>query len=122
MDETILSRIDSLTFDAIAKKATPGAQVLVAKIGVVVYEKSFGHHTYEEKRPVESDDVYDLASITKIAASLSSFMKLVDEGLVSVDDKVSHHLTELKNTNKKDITFRDMLAHYARLKAWIPFY
>ncbi len=122
LDEQMLLNIDSLTLDAIKEKATPGAQVLVAKNGVVVYEKNFGHHTYEEKRPVRSDDVYDLASITKIAASLASFMRLVDEGKVSVDDKVSKHLTELKNTNKKDITFRDMLAHYARLKAWIPFY
>lgn len=122
LDESVLIKIDSLTLDAIEKKATPGAQVLVAKDGVVVYNKNFGHHTYEEKRAVRSDDVYDLASITKISASLSSFMKLVDEGKVSVDDKVSKHLAELKTTNKKDITFRDMLAHYARLKAWIPFY
>ena len=122
LDESILTKIDSLTLDAIEKKATPGAQVLVAKNGIVVYDKNFGHHTYEEKRPVRSDDAYDLASITKISASLVSFMKLVDEGLVSVDDKVSKHLPELKITNKKDITFRDMLAHYAQLKAWIPFY
>ena len=122
LDESILMRIDSLTIDAIEKKATPGAQVLVAKGGVVVYNKNFGHHTYEGKRAVKSNDVYDLASITKIGASLASFMQLVDEGKVSVDDKVSKHLPELKTTNKKDITFRDMLAHYARLKAWIPFY
>lgn len=122
MDENILKRIDEITLDAIEKKATPGAQLLVAKNGVVVYEKNFGHHTYEAKRPVRSEDVYDLASITKVAASIISFMKLVDQGKVKVDDKVSDHLPELKSTNKKDITFRDMLAHYARLKAWIPFY
>lgn len=122
LDEKILSRIDSLTLDAIEAKATPGAQVLVAKDGVVVYEKNFGHHTYEAKKPVKSSDVYDLASITKVAASLSAFMQLVDEGKLSVDDKVSEHLPELKSTNKKNIIFRDMLAHYAQLKAWIPFY
>lgn len=122
LDEKVLERIDSLTLDAIKAKATPGAQVLVVKDGVVVYEKNFGHHTYEEKKPVKSSDVYDLASITKVAASLSAFMQLVDEGKVSVDDKVSQHLPELKSTNKKNITFRDMLAHYAQLKAWIPFY
>jgi beta-glucosidase-like glycosyl hydrolase/CubicO group peptidase (beta-lactamase class C family) len=122
LNEDLLSKIDSLTLDAIAKKATPGAQVLVAKDGIVVYNKNFGYHTYEGKREVRSDDVYDLASITKIAASLASFMKLVDEGKVSVDDKVSQHLPELKSTNKKDITFRDMLAHFARLTPWIPFY
>ena len=122
MDENILANIDSITLDAIAKKATPGAQVLVAKDGVVVYEKSFGHHTYESEQEVRWDDVYDLASITKIGASLASFMQLVDKGDLDVDDKVSDHLFELKKTNKKNITFRDMLAHYAQLPAWIPFY
>jgi len=122
IDENILANIDSITLDAIAKKATPGAQLLVAKDGVVVYEKSFGHHTYESEQEVRWDDVYDLASITKIGASLASFMQLVDKGEVAVDDKVSDHLFELKKTNKKNITFRDMLAHYAQLPAWIPFY
>ena len=122
MDETVLKGIDDITLEAIKAKATPGAQLLVARNGVVVYEKNFGTHTYEEKNPVTSTDVYDLASITKIAASLISFMKLVDQGEVSIDDKVSDHLPELKKTNKKDITFRDMLAHYAQLQAWIPFY
>ncbi|TNF32138.1 MAG: hypothetical protein EP314_00365, partial [Bacteroidetes bacterium] len=122
MDENILKRVDEITLDAIAQKATPGAQLLVAKDGVVVYQKNFGHHTYAAERTVQWNDAYDLASITKIAASLVSFMKLVDEGKVKVDDKVSDHLPELKGTNKKDITFRDMLAHYAQLQAWIPFY
>lgn len=122
LDESVLTKIDSITLEAITKRATPGAQLLVAKDGVVVYNKTFGHHTYAEERMVKEDDIYDLASITKVAASLVSFMKLVDEGKVKVDDKVSEHLLELKFTNKKNITFRDMLAHYARLKAWIPFY
>ncbi|MGB0917346.1 MAG: glycoside hydrolase family 3 N-terminal domain-containing protein, partial [Flavobacteriales bacterium] len=122
LDEAILAKIDSLTLNAIDEKATPGAQLLVAKDGVVVYNKTFGHHTYEEKKKVKLDDVYDLASITKIVASVSSFMKLIDSGEISVNDKVSKYLTELKTTNKKNITFRDMLAHYAQLKAWIPFY
>lgn len=122
LDEQILLRIDSLTLNAIDEKAAPGAQVLIVKDGKVIYEKNFGHHTYEEKQEVRSEDVYDLASITKIAASLVSFMKLIDEEKVSVDDKVSDHLLHLKFTNKKHITFRAMLAHYAQLKAWIPFY
>ena len=122
MDEDILKGIDAITMDAIAQKATPGAQLLVAKDGVVVYDKTFGHHTYATEQEVKWDDVYDLASITKVGASLISFMKLVDEGKVTVDDKVSAHLLELKYTNKKDMKFRDMLAHYAQLTAWIPFY
>jgi len=122
LDETVLAQIDAITMEAIEAKATPGAQLLVAKDGVVIYNKTFGHHTYAAEREVQLTDIYDLASITKVAASLVSFMKLVDEGKVSIDDKVSEHLLELKFTNKKDIKFRDMLAHYAQLQAWIPFY
>jgi beta-N-acetylhexosaminidase len=65
---------------AIAEKAIPGGQILVARNGMVVYEQMFGHHTYEAKRGVQWNDVYDIASITKIAASLASFMTLVDHG------------------------------------------
>ncbi|MCF8258110.1 MAG: serine hydrolase, partial [Flavobacteriales bacterium] len=117
-----LERIAPIVQRAMAEKAMPGAQVLVARNGMVVYEQTFGTHTYEGKRAVEWNDLYDLASITKVAASLASFMTLVDDGKVKVDDKVSAHLTQLKFTNKKDINFRDMLAHSARLKAWVPFY
>jgi len=106
-----LTGIDSLVKKALDAKAAPGAQVLVAKDGMVVYEHTFGHHTYDPERAVEWNDVYDLASITKVTASLASFMTLVDSGQVAVDDKVSDHLLHLKLTNKKDITFRDMLAH-----------
>lgn len=122
LDDQRLKDIDDIVKEAIDSKAIPGAQVLVARNGMVVYERQFGHHTYETERAVESDDVYDLASITKVAASLPAFMKLVDDGEVSVDDKVSDHVSRLRNTNKKNITFRDMLAHYAQLKPWIPFY
>ncbi|MFC2176750.1 glycoside hydrolase family 3 N-terminal domain-containing protein, partial [Bacteroidota bacterium] len=92
MDEQVLAEIDSIAEEAIAAKATPGAQVLVIKDGVVVYEKSFGHHTYEGTQLVTNESVYDLASITKIGASLIAFMKLVDEGKINVDDLVSDHL------------------------------
>jgi len=117
-----LAKIAPIVKKAISEKAMPGAQVLVAKDGMVVYEQTFGTHTYEDKRAVEWNDIYDLASITKVAASLASFMTLVDKHGVDVDDKVSDHLKHLKFTNKKSITFRDMLAHYAQLKAWVPFY
>ncbi len=122
IDSKKLKDIEAIVNRAIAEKAMPGAQVLVARNGMVVYEKMFGNHTYEGKRAVEWNDVYDIASITKIASSLASFMTLVDKQKVDVDDKVSMHLKHLKFTNKKDIIFRDMLAHYARLQAWVPFY
>lgn len=122
MDSKILNYVDSITLDAISEKATPGAQVMVSKDGMIFYDKQFGHHTYDGKREVEKGDLYDLASITKIASSLLAFMRLVDEGKISIDDKLEDHLPGLKLTNKGKISFRDMLAHQAQLKAWIPFY
>ena len=94
----------------------------MAKDGMIVYEKNFGHQTYAGSKPITDKSIYDLASITKIASTLMAFMKLVDEGKVSVDDKLGKHLPRLKFTNKENISFRQLLAHQARLKAWIPFY
>lgn len=116
------SKIDSIVKHAITQKMTPGAQVLIAKDGQIVYDKNFGFHTYQEKKPVTSHDVYDLASLTKILVSLPLFMEMEEAGKVDINDTLSKHLPELLKTNKSDISFKRMLSHYARLKAWIPFY
>lgn len=117
-----LAGVDSIVKDAINMKAMPGCQILIAKDGVVIYDKNFGYHTYDEKRKVESDDLYDLASVTKISATLLGVMKLVDEKKLSIDDPLSKYLPELKITNKKSMIFREVLAHQAGFKSWIPFY
>ncbi len=79
-------------------------------------------HTYENSDFVENNDLYDLASITKIAATTLSVMKLSDDGKIDIDQTLSHYLPGLKGTNKEDIIIRELLAHQAQLKAWIPFY
>jgi beta-glucosidase-like glycosyl hydrolase/CubicO group peptidase (beta-lactamase class C family) len=117
-----LSKIDILVQEAIQKGATPGAQVLVARYGKVVYSKNFGYKTYQKKSPVEATDVYDLASITKIAATVPIFMKLVEEGKINLDKTVGDYLPQAKGTNKEDLVLRDILTHQARLQPWIPFY
>lgn len=122
MDAKVLADIEKIVQETIDTKSAPGGQILVARDGMVVYEKAFGTHMYDPKRPTKLTDIYDLASVTKVSATLLAFMKLVDEGKVKVDDRLSNHITRLKSTNKKDITFREMLAHYARLKPWVPFY
>jgi beta-N-acetylhexosaminidase len=117
-----LARIDSIAKRGILEKAYPGCQVLVAKSGNVIYHKSFGHHTYENKVKVKNTDIYDVASITKIASSLVGFMQLYDEGKVSLDGKLGNYLPGLDSSSKKDIIIREMLAHQAGLKDWIPFF
>jgi beta-N-acetylhexosaminidase len=114
--------IDSLAIKAIRNKATPGCQVLVAKNGKVVYQKSFGAFTYDSTRMVSNDDLYDIASITKIAATALATMKLVESKKIDITKKASYYLPELKKSNKKNLVISDILTHQAGLKAWIPFW
>lgn len=120
--EDTLRLIDQLVYKAIRERAIPGCQVLVAQGGDVIYNKAFGYHTYSKKNHVEKSDMYDIASITKIMASVPMVMKMVDEGKMNLHDSLSHFLPRLENTNKSGMRIEDMLIHQAGLEAWIPFY
>ncbi len=117
-----LHKIDSLANLGISQGMYPGAQILVARKGKIIYQKNFGYHEYDKNIAVSDTNVYDLASLTKILASLPLIMQLVDKEELSIDTKLSEMLPEYKNSNKANITLKQMLSHYARLKAWIPFY
>lgn len=116
------SVIDTMVNAAIADSVMPGCQVLVAHRGHVIYQKAFGSHTYDRQSPVSTDDVYDLASITKIAATSLAAMYLVDKHKLDLDAKASRYLHSLRKTNKQHITIRQLMTHEAGLKAWIPFW
>lgn len=122
MNPNNFKEIDQIMDRAIRIGATPGGQVLVAKEGKIVYNKSFGKQTYTNGVAVENDHLYDLASITKVAATTLSIMKLVEDGVIDLDDKMAKYLPELIGSNKSYITIRMVLQHKAGLKAWIPFY
>ena len=122
IDSRKLAKIDSIAMNGIKDKVFPGCQVLVAKNGNVIYQKSFGHHTYDTKIKVKNTDLYDIASITKIAASTASLMKLVDEGKVNLDNPLCYYMPELEGSNKQNINLREMMTHQAGLKDWIPFW
>ncbi len=117
-----LQKIDSLANLGIAEGMFPGAQILVARKGKVIYNKNFGYHEYNKNRAVADTTIYDLASMTKILATLPLVMQLVDKGELKLNTKLSEMLPEYKNSNKEDITLKQMLSHYARFQAWIPFY
>jgi len=122
MSSTKLQRIDSLVHAAVESEATPGGQVLVIKNGKVVYENNFGHHTYLAREPVNWDDIYDVASLTKIMATLPTIMNYTETGQVNLDSTLGNYLPYLDTTNKADLVLKDVLTHQARLKSWIPFY
>jgi CubicO group peptidase (beta-lactamase class C family) len=96
--------------------------VLFAKDGKVIYHQSFGHHTYNKNQPVKIDDIYDLASLTKIIASTPAAMFLSEKSLIDVDLPLSKYLPYLINTNKETLVIRDIFAHNAMLQPWIPFF
>jgi beta-glucosidase-like glycosyl hydrolase/CubicO group peptidase (beta-lactamase class C family) len=116
--------IDSIAINGIDEGAYPGCQVLVAKKGKVIYNKSFGYHTYDKKRAVINSDIYDLASITKISASLFSLMKLQDEGKFDLNSTLYHYLYDLipDTSEYANLVLREILAHQSGLQAWVPFY
>ncbi|AXT63611.1 beta-N-acetylglucosaminidase [Aquimarina sp. AD10] len=122
MNSYKLKRIDSIVDRTLKEKMAPGLQLIVARKGKVVFNKNYGYHTYNKLRKVKGTDIYDLASLTKILATLPLVIEMKDKGIVSLDTRVGEMLPSFKDSNKKDITIRSMLSHYAKLRAWIPFY
>ena len=89
MNASILSQIDSIAEEGIRLKAYPGCHVMILREGLPVYNKCFGSYTYEGKEPVKENSLYDLASLTKVTATLLAVMKLYDEGKFGLTDRVA---------------------------------
>ncbi len=117
-----LSVIDSLIENAIDSQAIPGCELLVAKNGVVFYERSYGFHTYEKQRSVSNTDIYDISTLTKIVATVPAIMRLSEVNRLNINNVISEYLPELVFTTKYDIKIQDILTHQAGLQFWIPFY
>jgi len=122
MNPAILSKIDAVAQKAIDGKMTPGMQVLVARKGSVIFQKSYGYQTYDNVRKVTNSDLYDVASISKMISTLPNVMQLYDKNKVTLDTKLKDMVPFFAKTNKENISFKDLLTHYAGLQAWIPFY
>lgn len=122
LNEQSLGIIDSLAQSGIRSGAYPGCQVLLAKNGKVFYNKAFGHPQSNDSIDVTIDDIYDIASITKIAATTLAVMKLYDQGKLNPDDSLGKFLPSLIGSNKSSLSIRDIMTHRAGLQSWIPFY
>ncbi|MBO6606384.1 glycoside hydrolase family 3 N-terminal domain-containing protein [Psychroserpens sp.] len=122
MSSEALIRVDSVAQYAVDNQMTPGIQLLIARKGKVIYNKNFGKHTYTGDDLVKFEDIYDVASLTKILATLPLLMELEEKNALTLDTKLKKLLPEYLESNKKNVTVKQMLSHYARLKPWIPFY
>ena len=117
-----LSLIDTVATNILREKMAPGFQVLVARKGKVVFKKSYGYHTEKKTRPVKNSDIYDLASLTKMLASLPLIMKAEEDQKIPLRATVQDILPSFAGTNKALVSVKEILSHSGRLKAWIPFY
>lgn len=115
-----LASIDSICEAAIRIKSTPGCQVLIAKDNYIIYNKAFGYNTYEKQKANHVSNIYDIASVTKIAATLPVIMKLCDQGKIAVDTPACRYYSSLQGSNKENITLKEILAHNAGLKSFFP--
>jgi CubicO group peptidase (beta-lactamase class C family) len=116
-------KVDSIAISGIKEKAYPGCQILAMKNGEIIYQKSFGNYTYDENsKKVDNETIYDLASITKIAASSLALMTLRSENKLDYKKTLGFYLPYLIGTNKEHLIIEEILSHQAGLKAWIPFH
>jgi CubicO group peptidase (beta-lactamase class C family) len=117
-----LTKIDSIVHAGLNAKAFPGCRVLVAVENKIIFDKAYGYHTYDTLQPVKLNDIYDLASVTKVAATTLAIMKLYEDKDLDLTKKIERYLPDYKKSNKKGIHLDEILAHQARLAPFIPFY
>lgn len=118
----IQTKVDSIMQLGITEQAFPGAQLLVAKQGKIIFHQAYGYHTYDSIQKVGLDDIYDLASVTKVTGPLPALMKLYEEGKLDLDKPFSEYWKPWRHKrDKKDITLRELLAHQSGLQPYIIF-
>ncbi len=113
--EELHRKIAGIMHQAIFDSTFPGGVVGVVKDGKLVYKEGFGYHTYEKTEPVNDNDVYDLASITKVVATTTAIMDLIDKGKISLNDSVSKYFEEFSEGKKQEVTIRHLLLHTSGL-------
>ncbi len=112
--------IDAIVRSAIDEKSFPGCQVLLAKNGTVVYNKVFGNHTYDSAQAVRHTTLYDLASLTKVAATTLSAMKLYEEGRLELDTRLRNLMPMSRNSRLRNLTVEKLMAHRSGLQPHMP--
>lgn len=122
LPDSINSRIDNIINNGIKEKIFPGCVIMATHNGKTIYDKAFGYYTYDHQNAVTLQTMYDIASITKVAATTLAVMKLYDEHRFELNDKIGEYLPYLKGTNKAGITIAELLTHTSGLAPFIPFY
>ena len=119
MNSQVLSSIDSIVATGIKKGAFPGCQILFAKDGKIVYEKAFGKRAGVESREVTLSDIYDLASVTKSAATMPAIMYLHSNGRININDSLKSYISLPDTSLIGSIPVSDLLWHQSGLPSGI---
>jgi len=123
LDKYNFAEVDAVVQTAIRDSAFPGAVVLVSKDGKIIYEKAFGHLTYDDTSAVvTTNTIYDLASLTKVIATTTAAMICYDRKLFSLNNPVAKYIPEFAQNGKENVTIKNLLLHNSGLPAYKIFY
>jgi len=115
--EEKLTPITETAKKAIRSGKIPGAVILIGSQGKVVYLRSFGSRALKPKKePMATDTIFDVASLTKVIATSTAVMQLVEKGKLNLEDPVAKYWPEFKANGKEEITVRGFLTHYSGLR------
>ena len=118
-----LSLVDTIIMQAVQDTAFPGAVLLVARNGMVVHHRAYGRFEYGlNAQIVDTNTIYDLASLTKVIATTNACMRLIDEGKLRLHDRVVKYLPGFGRMGKRKITLYNLLVHNSGLPGWLPLY
>jgi CubicO group peptidase (beta-lactamase class C family) len=121
--ETFMDSVDALVNSGISSHASPAVVILMVKDGSVFFNKAYGNHTYAGNQQTKVDDIFDLASVTKIAATTPALMRLYDRKLIHPDSAISQYVHALRAfEDKKNIRIKEALLHEAGFTPYIKFY
>lgn len=115
-------KIDSIVKAGLDAGAFPGCEVIAARKGRVIFHKTYGYHTYDKRIEVRKQDLYDLASVTKVSGPTAGLMMLESMGKFSHSDRMVTYFPWLKGSDKANLWLKDVLAHRAGLYPWIPYW
>jgi len=122
LSDSITASLDKMLQGGVDDKVYPGCVLVAMKDGKTIYSKAFGYFTYDHQNKVTTQTMYDVASVTKTAATTLAVMKLYDEGKINLHDHIGHYLPYLQGTNKEKLSLTELLTHTSGLPAFIPFY
>ncbi len=120
--EMLEKKVDSIAARGLEAKAFPGCEVMIARKGIVIFHKTYGYQTYDNRTLLDKNDLFDLASVTKISSTLPGLMLLDSEGKFSTDRTLGEYVPFYKGSDKANLKMIDILTHQAGFVSWIPFW